>query len=178
MPLENEAQLLGGALIGCNMAMRRDVLERIGFFDEKLGAGTACHAGEDTDYFYRAYLAGIALEMVPDMLVAHFHGRRHVSERANLHRNYTIGNGALCFKYLFIYPRFARHLLWAAKAAVKEILHSPKGAKPWTSSFDSFRFMLKGAFLYGLLSIRERTRWTGRYPQGRRHAGPSRTVTG
>ena len=37
MPLENEAQLLGGALIGCNMAMRRDVLERIGFFDKNLG---------------------------------------------------------------------------------------------------------------------------------------------
>ena len=156
MSLENEAQLLGGALIGCNVAMRRAVLERVGYFDEKLGAGTACHAAEDTDYFYRAYLTGIALEMVPDMLVAHFHGRRQISERHKLLRNYAIGNGALCFKYLFIYPRFARHLLWAAKSVVYEILDWPKDAKSWIS-FDRFRFMLKGAFLYGLLSIRDCT---------------------
>lgn len=148
MSLRDEAQILGGALIGCNMTMRRAVFEKLGFFDKCLGAGTSCHAGEDTDYFYRAYLAGITLECVPDMAVHHFHGRKTVAERDKLLRNYAIGNGALSFKYLFIYPRFARHFFWATKHLLGSIFSPAKHDRPWISAFDNFRFMLAGACLY------------------------------
>ena len=94
----------GGMILGCNMAMRRTLIERIGFFDERLGAGTAIPAGEDTDYIYRAYLADVRIEYVPDMTILHFHGRKTVSAAEKLLRNYVLGAGALYAKYLFRHP--------------------------------------------------------------------------
>lgn len=122
---EGEGQLLG-CLIGCNMLMRREAAELIGEFDTTLGAGTPCPAGEDTDYFYRAYLAGMRLEMVPDMIVAHWHGRKTVEERIKLYRNYAIGNTALAMKYLTIYPPFAKHIWWDIRRTVPKLFsHYP-----------------------------------------------------
>lgn len=52
------------------MATRRAVVERLGPFDERFGAGSKIiPSGGDTDYICRAYLADISLEYVPDMTV-------------------------------------------------------------------------------------------------------------
>ena len=67
-------------ILGCNMAMRRAVVERVGMFDERFGAGTRLGGSEDTDYTLRAYRAHIAIEYVPDMAVFHYHGRKQVAE--------------------------------------------------------------------------------------------------
>jgi GT2 family glycosyltransferase len=56
-------------------------------FDERFGAGTNIPAGEDTDYIYRAYLADVTIEYVPDMAVFHHHGRKSVTQAINLFRN-------------------------------------------------------------------------------------------
>lgn len=160
MAIDDEGQLLGGALIGCNLAMRRVVVDRLGLFDESLGAGTECPAGEDTDYFYRAYLAGVGLECVPGMAVHHFHGRREIADRDKLLRNYALGNGALSFKYLFIYPRFARHLIWAGRGFLRSLFWGERG-ELWISACDNFRFMLLGAWRYGLGCLERRIRSAG-----------------
>jgi glycosyltransferase involved in cell wall biosynthesis len=89
----------GGFILGCNMAMRRDVIDRIGLFDERFGAGGAFKAAEETDYFYRGFLAGIPVEYCPDMIVFHYHGRRDVREIKMLYIGYSIGNGALHAKH-------------------------------------------------------------------------------
>ncbi len=146
LDIRGEGSLLGG-LIGCNMAMRREVLDRVGFFDENLGAGTACPAGEDTDFFYRAYLAGIALEMVPDMIVEHHHGRRLPADAIKLRRNYAVGNGALCAKYLFLYPNFSRHLVWDFKRCLRAIVSPPA---EWDAEK---RVAMKQVFLNELLGV-------------------------
>jgi hypothetical protein len=81
-------------------------------------------------------LAGVALECVPDLVVAHHHGRKQLAEKDKLLSNYAIGNGALCLKYLFIYPRFTRHLLWAAKRAAQSMFDP--SAKSSFSPRDNF----------------------------------------
>jgi GT2 family glycosyltransferase len=53
-----------GKINGCNMTMRRVLIERVGLFDEQFGPGSR-FAGEDTDYIYRAYLDRATLEYVP-----------------------------------------------------------------------------------------------------------------
>ena len=112
---------LGDAVLGCNTAMRREVVERIGMFDENLGPGTSLHAGEDPDFVFRAYLAGITISCVPDMVVLHHHGRKTAAEGKRLFKNYTIGGGALYAKYLFKHPNFCRPYYWDMKHLIKEI---------------------------------------------------------
>lgn len=149
MSVDGEGQLLG-SLIGCNMAMRRRVVEILGPFDTRLGAGTNCPAGEDTDYFYRAYLAGIRLEMVPDLIVAHHHGRKTEAQRISLYRNYAVGNGALAAKYLLRYPNFSRHILWELRASLPRVLAPYPGvtAAGRLSPRDRLYRMFVGMFRY------------------------------
>lgn len=57
---------------GANMAFRRSVFERLGFFDERLGAGAA-GCSEDSEYWYRMLEAGMSIRYEPMAAVHHFH---------------------------------------------------------------------------------------------------------
>jgi glycosyltransferase involved in cell wall biosynthesis len=94
------AHQLPALMVGCNMAFRRTTVDAVGEFDVTLGAGTPAGSAEDTDYLYRALLLGLRIEYVPDVLVAHNHGRRCAEEVAQLKRSYARGRGALLTKYL------------------------------------------------------------------------------
>lgn len=59
---------------GCNMGMRREVLERLGGFDESVRIGT------DIDFAVRAHQAGVELSWVPNALV-HYRHRLGARER-------------------------------------------------------------------------------------------------
>lgn len=61
---------LAGA--GANMAFRREVLEQLGPFDERLGAGAA-GCSEDSEYWYRMLAAGLSIQYEPAAVVSHFH---------------------------------------------------------------------------------------------------------
>ena len=50
---------------GCNMAFRREIVKKIGFFDETLAPG------EDTDYNHRIEKAGYKIDYVPTAFVWH-----------------------------------------------------------------------------------------------------------
>jgi glycosyltransferase involved in cell wall biosynthesis len=116
---------VGGFILGCNMAMRREVLERLGPFDERLGAGAVLRSGEDTDLLIRALLADIPLEFTGDMTVHHFHGRRTREQILHAWRNYDIGNGALMAKHLGRAPWFLRNGYWNLRNALREPLGGP-----------------------------------------------------
>ncbi|MGI9284552.1 MAG: glycosyltransferase family 2 protein [Pseudomonadales bacterium] len=60
---------------GANMAFRRDVLERLGGFDEALDTGPELPGGGDMDIFYRVVRAGYPLVYDPQYLVFHRHRR-------------------------------------------------------------------------------------------------------
>jgi glycosyltransferase involved in cell wall biosynthesis len=109
----------GLLILGCNMVIPRAVTRTIGYFDERFGAGARFRAAEETDYIYRAYRAGIAVEYVPDMVVRHFHGRRTHEEIRKLSVSYFLGNGALYAKHFS--ATFAHHSWAHARMALNEL---------------------------------------------------------
>lgn len=115
----------GGFILGCNMAMPRAILAKVGLFDERFGAGAPLKSAEDTDYMLRARLAGFRVEYVPDMTVYHHHGRRTAGQVGRVHRNYGIGNGALTLKHTFTAPWLWRSRYWTVRNAMKEIIGGP-----------------------------------------------------
>jgi GT2 family glycosyltransferase len=112
---------LGNCFLGCNFLMSRAVYARLGPFDENLGAGCLIPSGEDTDYIFRAYEAGMALEYVPNLVVFHHHGRRTAAEARKLWRNYMVGSGALYTKHLFKCPSLCLQAKWDFRGAIREI---------------------------------------------------------
>jgi len=75
---------------GVNMALRRDVLQRVGSFDEVLGAGTPTKAGDEHDMFSRILAAGFCMIYQPAAMVRHRH-RREWSELHDAVRGYGTG---------------------------------------------------------------------------------------
>jgi GT2 family glycosyltransferase len=104
------------------MTMRRALAQHLGPFDEDFGPGGRVGGGGDTDYLYRAYLAGATLERVPDMTIFHHHGRKTSTVGSKLYRSYTIANGALYARYIFKHPNLCRPFYWDCKSALKEIV--------------------------------------------------------
>jgi len=115
-------RLIAGVIFGCNMVVRRTIIDRLGPFDENFGPGSVIGSGDDTEFLWRAYVAGIVLEHVPDMTVYHFHGRKTPEDVRVLFTRYTIGFGALCMKYFLKHPNLTRTAWWDIKNAAKEIL--------------------------------------------------------
>ena len=78
---------------GANFAVERDVVLRLGGFDEALGAGTAVGGGEDIDMFFRILRSGRQLVHDPAAIVWH----RHRTDSEGLlaqTRGYGLGLGA------------------------------------------------------------------------------------
>ena len=73
-------QPISGQINGCNMTMRRALVEKLGPFDERFGPGG------------------------PDMTVIHHHGRKTPQQGRALLRGYLIGCGALNARYIFKHP--------------------------------------------------------------------------
>ena len=157
-----------GFIMGANMTMRRDVVGRIGLFDERFGAGAPFHAAEDTDYVYRAYRAGIPVEYVPDMAVRHFHGRRTEQSIARLNHGYQVGNGALYAKHVRDL-RLLRHFYWDCKTMLRAICsgHNTYDAALGLTYTDVIAANLKGMALFGIETLRAGPRGPGEH---REHA--------
>lgn len=153
---ENSARhdRLSGPISGCNMAMRRALVERLGPFDEGLGAGAGIPSAEDADYNFRAYIAGATLEYVPDMTVFHYHGRKTIAAARKLLIDYEIGNGALYARYLFKHPNLCRPFYWNCKDALRQILTGKTSYLPemGVSEWDRVSANFRGAARYLLTS--------------------------
>ena len=98
--------------IGACMAVRREVWEKLGGFDEGLGAGTRFRAGEDGDFAIRALLAGYWIYETPAVYVTH-HGLRKWADLPALIDGYWFGTGAVLAKFVrsgqwFVVPLMLR----------------------------------------------------------------------
>lgn len=128
-PIAPHAFVPAGKIHGANMAVRREVIERIGGFDPMLGAGALFRSGEDLDLASRASWAGWAGAYDPRPVVAHHHGRKPGKDVQNLRGGYDHGIGA-CFAKALLDPArrglYLRRWLWAMRyRARRGMLASP-----------------------------------------------------
>ncbi len=79
---------------GANTTFRREWIERIGPYDERLGAGTPGGAGEDVDLIYRLLRAGGEIQYEPDAVV--YHERHTWKARRATRSSYGSGVGTFC----------------------------------------------------------------------------------
>jgi len=98
-------------IMGCNMAMRADLLRQVGAFDTDMGPGSRIGVAEDLDYLYRVIQAGHRIHYAPEVHVLHNHGRRSPEHLDRLKRGYLMGRGAFYCKHLL--KRDSRVARWA-----------------------------------------------------------------
>lgn len=96
--------------MGANMALRRSAFERIGPFDERLGAGAVMKSAEDVDYALRAHLSRIGVYHTATARVVH-HGFRPWAQASMLMRGASSGIGAMYAKHVRARHGFAL-VLW------------------------------------------------------------------
>jgi GT2 family glycosyltransferase len=84
---------------GHNMGARREAFERLGGFDELIGAGAPLGAWEERDLGYRALKAGGTIVFTPHAIAYHHHWQSWHSARCSF-RAYGIGAGAVAGKYM------------------------------------------------------------------------------
>lgn len=78
--------------VGANMAFRREVFDKVGYFDERLDAGAA-GCGGDSEFWYRILALGWCCRYEPSAVVFHYH-RRSERELAHQIRTYMRGHVA------------------------------------------------------------------------------------
>ncbi len=106
---KNTPYLRTGDIIGCSMIFPRQIIEKIGEFDE-LFSTKQVPGGNDTEFGFRVYLAGFQIEYCPDIIVRHFHGRQDIDAVRKLVRKYCVGGGAVYAKFLFSHPHIQAKL--------------------------------------------------------------------
>ena len=110
--------------IGCNFAVRRAIVEKIGLFDPNLGPGRPINTNEDVDFFYRAWRNGQKLVYVPALYVYHGHGRRLPQEEIDIKRAYTVGRGAFFAKHVLHGDAALRRTIrWEIQSEIRSFFH-------------------------------------------------------
>lgn len=118
---------------GCNMALRRTLLDRIGGFDTALDMGTFVGGGGDIDIFARAIDAGAVAAYEPRAVVRHYHRDRR---RALVFQfiGYGATPSALAAKWLLTRPGRRKaalaFLAWYLRDTARRALR-PGHAGPW-----------------------------------------------
>jgi len=88
-----------GVMHGANLAARRSLILSVGGFDPLFGPGQPFIC-DDIDFLVRASLSGSAGAYVPEVVVAHHHGRKPGPAVDGLGRVYAHGRGAYYAKFL------------------------------------------------------------------------------
>jgi glycosyltransferase involved in cell wall biosynthesis len=117
---------------GANMASRRNLFERIGLFDERLGAGAA-GCSEDSEVWYRMLANGGVCHYEPRAVVFHHHRRDLAGLRAQI-RSYMKGHvAALIVQHDAFHDRgnlvriFGQLPLYFLKSFLKGLLEGRRG---------------------------------------------------
>jgi cellulose synthase/poly-beta-1,6-N-acetylglucosamine synthase-like glycosyltransferase len=146
---------------GANMALRTDVLERVGPFDEALDAGTLTRSGGDHDLFTRVLAAGYRIAYEPTALSRHRHRRDWSGLRATLH-GYGVGVYAAWTRALLVegeWSVFALAWGWFRHEQLPSLLRSLRrapGSAPLRLVLAELRGCLAGPLAY--LRARRRLR--------------------
>jgi GT2 family glycosyltransferase len=103
-----EGRIGADVLYPHNMAMYRSLVDEVGEFDVRLGAGTRFAGSEDNDFAFRLLEAGFRIVYVPDAVV-HHRAWRPASAYLPLRWSYGRGQGAFYAKHSSLRDRY---MLW------------------------------------------------------------------
>lgn len=115
---------------GCNMTLHRNILLKIGGFDDALDTGATLPGGGDLDIFYRVIRAGYPLVYEPKYLVFHQHRREYTKLR---HQYWTWGLGFMAFVIKSYHSdppqrsQLRRLIRWWLKDQLKQLKDSLRG---------------------------------------------------
>lgn len=136
---------LGREVVYQNWAVRREIFDRVGLFDERLGPGGVLRNAEDNDMAYRWLASGCRVLYRPEIVVRH-NGWRSRTELIALKWDYGVGQGAFYAKHAcrgdgHMAGRFLRDAFRQSRFAAGDLL---KG--------ELFSFRANLTFLAGLLA--------------------------
>ena len=152
---------------GVNMALRREVLERVGAFDEALDAGTATRSGGDHEMFGRILASGYRLVYQPGAVSWHRHRRSWEDLRRTL-GGYGAGVYAMWTRRLLLEHelgtlRYAfRWFRLAQMPHLWRTLTGRSGSVPSDLLFAELRGCLSGPLAYFTARVRLSLRGKGR----------------
>lgn len=89
---------------GANMAFRRNIFDKIGYFDKRLGAG-ASGCSEDSELWYRILAQGLSCHREPTAVVYHCHRRSRESLNRQMYQ-YMRGHISALFLQFFKYKHW------------------------------------------------------------------------
>ena len=136
--------------ITANLAIRRSTIDRVGPFDEALGAGGPLRSGGEPDFFLRVMRKGLRIFDAPEAVMTHI-GIRTGAAHGALTRKYLFGDGAVFAKHIRLGDPWGRDLfeaylrIWGHMAVVSFVKTGwPKGIGAVSSlvsgAVSSFRF--------------------------------------
>ena len=116
--------------MGANMAVTREMLGKVGGFDEALGGGGPLRSSQDSDFAYRTYRAGYAILLEPSVQVDHY-GTRTKDQWPDTMANYGIGDGAFYSKHIRCGDMLALRLLLKqyVYSRLREVKHAVRKGK-------------------------------------------------
>jgi glycosyltransferase involved in cell wall biosynthesis len=127
---------LDGLILGCNLAVRREVFAKVSGRDTRLGPGRGLSC-EDIDFAYRVLRAGFRGRFSPRPVVYHSPGLRNRSTE------YLRGWGAFYLKYLLQGDTLiVRKAWWEVRRILRDLRTSPG-----SSSLNELWQMLIGALI-------------------------------
>ena len=121
---------------GSSMAFRREVFDKLGRFDERLGGGAPLKSCDDTEMFYRVLKSGHRIIYEPAAVVRHKHGLDN-ADVFKTRYGYSVGGAAFMWEYkrdpLMFVMFWGRLLQLTLKTAQYKLL----GKKDLAASFSS-----------------------------------------
>lgn len=145
----------GRSVIGCNLAFRRRLIDRIGVFDPRFGAGAPLRSAEDMDFAYRALRKGYRIAYTPDVLLYHNHKRVTHDQVMRLRRNYAYGEGAMLMKHVLAGDGTgARWFYWNVRGIIGRIVRPTPWLPTRTGHATLLWEFLAGALVFVSLALR------------------------
>lgn len=142
---------------GANMAFRRNLFDKVGFFDPALDVGTATNGGGDLEMFFRVLKEGFMLVYEPRAIVRHIHRRDYIQLRAQM-ASWGTGFYAYLVRSALQYSdeRFAifRLGLWFLRFQVRRLFNS--FIQPPVFPRELFLAQLYGSFIGPFLYYKAR----------------------
>jgi glycosyltransferase involved in cell wall biosynthesis len=133
---------------GSTMAFRKEVFEKIGLFDERLGAGAPLKACDDTEMFYRILKSNHKIVYNPAAVVRHKHG---LTEEEVFKTRYACSFGGSAFMWENRRDTLMFVMFWGrlVQLLLKTTQYKLFGRRELAKSFSSdLRGFIQGWSLY------------------------------